>query len=159
MRCNARGVSSPIIIIVFVVLAALVAVFVLRQHAAVSSSTTTVAPRPALTAEQRAYLGSLQFADLRMSAAVNFLGSTVTYLDGSVTNKGEKMVRRLEVELNFVDTMNQVVLRETARPLADRVKPLQPGETFAFRVSFDHMPADWNQAPPYLKPVYVEFSD
>ena len=114
-------------------------------------------PGPAPSTEQKAYLASLTFADLRMSAAVNFLGSTVTYLDGTVTNKGAKPVRRLEVELNFVDPFNQVVLRETARPLAGHAAPLQPGETHAFRVTFDHMPADWNQAPPAVKPVYVEF--
>jgi hypothetical protein len=92
-----------------------------------------------------------------MSAAANFLGDTVTYLDGTVTNKGAKPVRRLEVELNFADSLNQVVLRENAHPLADRITPLQPGETRAFRVTFYHMPADWNQAPPAAKAVYVEF--
>ena len=92
-----------------------------------------------------------------MSAAANFLGDTVTYLDGSVTNNGSKPVRRLDVELNFVDTLNQVVLRETAHPLADRATPLQPGETHAFRVTFDHMPVDWNQAPPAVKPCTWSF--
>jgi hypothetical protein len=150
MSRNDHGISSLIIIlIVSVVLAGLVAVLVLQQHRAVS--------RPALSAEQKAYLASLVFGDFHMSAASNFLGDTVTYLDGSVTNKGAKLVRRLDVELNFVDTLNQVVLRETAHPLADRATPLQPGDTRAFRVTFDHMPADWNQAPPTAKAVYVEF--
>ena len=150
MSRNDHGISSLIIIlIVSVVLAGLVAVLVLQQHRAVS--------RPALSAEQKAYLASLVFGDFHMSAASNFLGDTVTYLDGSVMNKGAKLVRRLDVELNFVDTLNQVVLRETAHPLADRATPLQPGETRAFRVTFDHMPADWNQAPPTAKAVYVEF--
>ena len=150
MSRNDHGISSLIIIlIVSVVLAGLVAVLVLQQHRAVS--------RPALSAEQKAYLASLVFGDFHMSAASNFLGDTVTYLDGSVMNKGAKLVRRLDVELNFVDTLNQVVLRETAHPLADRATPLQPGDTRAFRVTFDHMPADWNQAPPTAKAVYVEF--
>ena len=146
-----------IILIVAVVLAGLVAVFVLQQHHAVSRPASAGARRPPLSAEQKAYLASLAFADLRMSAAVNFLGDTVTYLDGTVTNQGAKPVRRLEVELNFVDILNQVVLRETAHPLADRAMPLQPGETHAFRVTFEHMPADWNQAPPTVTPVFVEF--
>ncbi|MGA3326556.1 MAG: FxLYD domain-containing protein [Terriglobia bacterium] len=158
MARNDRGISTLIIIlIVSVVLAGLVAVLVLEQHHAVSRPASGGAGRPALSAEQKAYLDSLVFADLRMSAAVNFLGDTVTYLDGSVTNKGAKGVHRLDVELNFVDTLNQVVLRETAHPLADRTTPLQPGETYAFRVTFDHMPADWNQAPPRAIAVYVEF--
>ena len=158
MSRNDHGISTLIIIlIVSVVLAGLVAVLVLQQHRAVSRAGSAEAGRPAPSAEQKAYLASLVFADLRMSAAVNFLGGTVTYMDGSVTNKGAKLVRRLEVELNFVDTLNQVVLRETAHPLGDRATPLQPGETHAFRVTFDHMPADWNQTPPTVKPVYLEF--
>ena len=149
--------TSKIIIIVSVVLAALVAVFVLAQHHAATKSASESTMRPGLSTEQKAYLGSLDFADLRMSAAANFLGDTITYLDGTVTNRGSKPVRRLDVELNFVDTLNQVVLRETAHPLADRAKPLAPGETSPFRVTFEHMPADWNQAPPQAKAVYVEF--
>jgi len=135
----------------------LVAFFALQQHQAVSRASSVETERPALSTEQKAYLDSLTFADLRVSAAVNFLGTTVTSLDGSVTNKGAKLVRRLDVELNFVDTLDQVVLRETAHPLAARATPLQPGETRAFHVSFDHMPADWNQAPPTVRTVYVEF--
>ena len=158
MPRNDRGISTSIIIlIVAVVLAGLVAVLVIQQHHAASRPDSAGAGRRVLSAEQKAYLASLVFADLRMSAAANFLGDTVTYLDGSVTNKGAKPVRRLDVELNFVDVLNQVVLRETAHPLADRAKPLQPGETQAFRVAFDHMPVDWNQAPPAVKAVYVEF--
>jgi hypothetical protein len=158
MSRNDHGVSTRIIIlIVSVVLVGLVAVLVLQQHHAVSRPASAGAGRPPLSAEQKAYLASLVFADLRMSAAVNFLGDTITYLDGTVTNKGGKAVRRLDVELNFVDTLNQVVLREIAHPLADRATPLQPDETRAFRVTFEHMPADWSQAPPTAKAVYVEF--
>jgi hypothetical protein len=96
-------------------------------------------------------------SDARMSAAENFLGHTVTYLDAQVTNQGAKAVRQLELELVFVDMLNQVVLRETARPVTLRGPALQPGQTRAFRVSFEHMPADWNQAPPTITPKLVQF--
>jgi hypothetical protein len=158
MPRNDPGVSTLIIILVVsLVLAAFVAVFVIQQHQAVTRPAAVAAARPPLSDEQKAYLGSLAFADFHMSAEANFLGDTVTYLDGKVTNQGAKLVRSLDVELNFVDTLNQVVLRETAHPLADRAKALQPGETKAFRVTFEHMPVDWNQAPPTAKAVYVEF--
>jgi hypothetical protein len=158
MPRNDRGVTTLVIIfIVSVILAGVAAFLVLRQHNAVSQAASPSARRPPPTAEATAYMPSLEFTDLRMSAAVNFLGDTVTYLDGNVTNKGTRAVRRLEVELNFVDPFRQLVLRETAHPLAGRAKPLQPGETTAFRVTFEHMPADWNQAPPIVKPVYLEF--
>jgi len=160
MSRNDHGISTLLIIlIVSVVLAGIIAFFSLRQHHAASHAVEAGAGRPPLSAEQKACLATLVLADLRMSAATNFLGDTITYLDGTVTNHGAKPVRALEVELNFVDTLNQVVLRESAFPLANRATPLQPGETHPFRVTFDHMPIDWNQAPPNAKAVYVEFRD
>jgi hypothetical protein len=158
MSRNDHGVSTTVIIlIVAIVLAGLVAVWVAWQHRAVSEPVAARAQRPALSAEQKAYLPFILISDFRLSAAANFLGDTVTYLDGSVTNKGTKSIRQLDVELNFVDSLNQVVLREIAHPLTDRTPPLQPGETRAFRANFEHIPVDWNQAPPKAKPVYVEF--
>jgi hypothetical protein len=159
MPRNDHGVSTLtiIILIVSVILAGLVAILVLHQHREATRPTLEVASRPPLNAEQTSYLNSFSFADFHMSAANNFLGNTVTYLDASISNQGAKPVHSLEVELNFVDSLNQVVLREIAHPLANRAAPLGPGETCAFRVTFEHMPVDWNQAPPSAKAVYLEF--
>jgi hypothetical protein len=157
MSWNNCGVSTRIVILsVALVLAGLLAGFVLVQRHASSGPASPGPARPVPSAEQKAYFGSLEFTEPHMSAAENFLGDTVTYLDARVTNKGAKTVRQLDVELDFVDMLNQVVLRETAHPITQRA-PLQPGETRAFRVSFEHMPADWNQAPPTITPVYLEF--
>jgi hypothetical protein len=155
MSRNDRGVSPLIIILcVALVLAGLIAAYILLRNPASSGSASG---RAGPSAEQKAYFASLEFSDLHMSAAENFLGTTVTYLDGRVTNKGTKTLRRLDVELNFVDVLNQVVLRETAFPVTRRSPPLHPGETRSFRVIFEHMPMDWNQAPPAIKPVSLEF--
>ena len=157
MPRNDHGVSTLtiIILIVSVLLAALMYVLVTHQHEVATRPATAAASRPPLTADQKAQLSKITFADFQMSAAANYLGHTETYLDGSVANAGTKPVKNLEVELNFVDTINQVVLRETAHPLANSVA-LHPGETHAFRVTFEHMPMDWNQAPPSAKAVYGE---
>jgi hypothetical protein len=74
-----------------------------------------------------------------------------------VTNKGTKAVSRLDVDLTFVDTLNQVVLRERAHPVSPHTQPLKAGEAKDFRMSFEHMPAEWNQAVPSMVPVYVDF--
>jgi hypothetical protein len=119
---------------------------------------STGEPRdPALSEEQEAYLNQIEVTDARMSAAENFLGNTVTYLDAVVANKGSREVKLVELELVFVDTFYQVVLRETARAVTRRTPPLKPGETRAFQVTFEHMPIEWNQAPPRITPVSVEF--
>lgn len=110
-----------------------------------------------LSEEQKAYLQQIVITDARMSAAENFLGHTVTYLDARVSNTGGKEVRQLELELVFVDTLNQVVLRETARPITLQTRPLEPGQTRSFQVSFEYLPLEWNQAPPAITPKSVQF--
>ena len=47
------------------------------------------------------YAVNIRFSDLKMSAAENFVGSTVTYLDGTVTNTADQTVTRAVVRVNF----------------------------------------------------------
>lgn len=157
MPCRERGLAPLVLIlIVAAIMAALIAAFVLFRSATASKPSSPNA-HPLFSEEQKAYLEQLEFTDARMSAAENFLGGAVTYLDARVTNKGERVVRGLDVELNFVDTLNQVVLREVAHPISQRTAPLKAGESRSFRVTFEHMPVDWNQAPPAITPVFVQF--
>ena len=97
---------------------------------------------------EKTYAQFIVIRDVRMSAAENFLGHTVTYLDAKVTNAGAQAVVQVELEMEFIDILNQVVLRETVRPVSLKTPPLKPGETRAFQSSFEHMPLDWNQGPP-----------
>jgi len=151
-----RGVATIVLIlIVAALLALLIAAFVYFRSAALAGRRT--GSGVPLSEEQRAYASLLELTDARMSAAQNFLGNTVTYLDARVTNKGAKAVRRLDVQLEFVDILNQVVLREVAHPVTDRTAPLKPGQSRAFQVTFEHMPADWNQTSPRMKVVYIDF--
>jgi hypothetical protein len=95
--------------------------------------------------------------DAKMSEAENYLGQTIFYLNARITNRGSKAVRRIELELEFHDVLDQVVLRDMARPLRAGAGPLKPGETRAFVIAFEHLPAEWNQAPPAIMPKYVGF--
>jgi hypothetical protein len=111
----------------------------------------------ALTEEQRTYLQQIVVLDPRMSAADNFLGHTVTYLDAQITNKGTRAVSQVQLEMEFVDMLGQIVLRETNRPVNAQTPALKPGETRTFQVSFEHMPLEWNQAPPRIRVKLVSF--
>ena len=116
-------------------------------------------PLPPLDAETEAYARSITFGQLELSRWQNFLGQSVTYLDGRVTNGGNRSIRALELTLEFLDPYGQVVLRETFRPVGGvraspagpRAEPLGPGESGDFRAAFEHLPADWNQAMPRLR--------
>ena len=109
------------------------------------------------------YAANLKLSDMKMSAAENFIGSTVTYLDGKVTNTGDKTVSHAVVHVNFKDSLGQVAQAEdvplhvlqTTGPYADAVDlsifPLAPGQSRQFRLTFEHVTADWNHEYPELK--------
>ncbi len=109
------------------------------------------------------YAANIKFSDLKMSAAENFVGSTVTYLDGTVTNTADKTVTRALVRVSFKDSLGQiaqaddVLLRilQTSGPYPEAVDlavaPLAPSQSKSFRLTFEHVTADWNHEYPELR--------
>ena len=118
------------------------------------------APKPA---EPPPYAANVKFSDLKVSAAQNFVGATVTYLDGSITNAGDKTVIHAIVQVTFKDDMGQRVQREaipvhvlrTGGPYDEAVdltvSPLAPGQTKPFRLTFESISAQWNHSYPDLQ--------
>ena len=106
--------------------------------------------------EAVAYAAQLSVAELRMSAEENFLGQQVVYLNGKLTNRGNKTIRQLKVRLYFQDTLNQVVLREDQEVVKARSAPLAPGEVREFRLLFDRIPDSWNRQVPQFQLVALE---
>jgi hypothetical protein len=154
---NARwveGRSTGLLIgVVAVILGIILGAAIWLAH----TRSTRSRPRVALTTEERAYLEHIVVADAKVSAATNFLGDTVTYVDARITNSGTKPIRQLDLQLEFLDMLNQVVLRETTHPLTLSMPSLAPGETRPFRITFERMPTEWNQAPPTVTPVALHF--
>ena len=66
-------------------------------------------PKPAAPP---AYAVNLKFSDLQTSAAQNFAGATVSYLDGTVSNTGDKIVSHATVQVTFKDDIGQTAQRE-----------------------------------------------
>jgi hypothetical protein len=111
---------------------------------------------PPITPEHEAYLTQLAVGELRMSAEENFLQQQVVYLDGQITNRGDRIVRQLTVRVYFRDSLNQVVLREdrdVIRTAQAGTAPLAPGETREFRLLFDRIPESWNRQLPQFQLV------
>ena len=109
------------------------------------------------------YSANIKFSDLKMSAAENFVGATVSYVDGTVTNAGNQTVTHVVVEVTFRDSMAQLAQRETiplrvlqtSGPYPDavdlRVSPLAPGQSKPFRLTFEGISTQWNHEYPELK--------
>ena len=120
-----------------------------------SQPKTAAAPPP--------YAASLKLSDLKMSEAQNFVGATVTYLDGTITNTGAQTVTHVTVHVVFQDSMGQVAQLEdvplhvlqTSGPYPDAVdlsvSPLAAGQSKPFRLTFEHVSTNWNQAYPELQ--------
>ncbi len=114
------------------------------------------------------YAASLKLSDIKMATANNFVGGTVTYLEGNIQNAGNQAVTGVQVELIFQNSMNQVVQKErlpvmvtTERPgYSDTVDlsraPLAPSQTRPFRLTLEHVSDDWNQAYPDVRIVDVK---
>lgn len=113
------------------------------------------------------YAANLKLSDFKMSAAENFVGATVSYVDGTVTNTGGKTVTHVLVEVNFKDEMGQLAQREelplqvlkTSGPYPEAVdfnlSPLGPGQSKAFRLTFENISAQWNHQFPDIQVVDV----
>lgn len=109
------------------------------------------------------YVSNLKLSDLKMSQAENFVGASVTYIDGTVTNAGDKTVTHATVHVEFKNSMDQVAqvedlplrVLQTGGPYPDAVdlntSPLGPGQGKPFRLTFEHVTTDWNQAYPELQ--------
>jgi hypothetical protein len=144
---NLRPILLGLAVVIVVVT---IAAFLLRTDSKIATP-----PHP--------YAANLKLSDMKMSAAENFIGSTVTYLDGTVTNAGNKSVSHAIVHVAFKDSLGQVAQAEdvplhilqTTGPYADAVdlniSPLAPGQSRQFRLTFEHVTADWNHEYPELR--------
>jgi hypothetical protein len=110
------------------------------------------------------YAANIKLSDFKMSAAENFVGSTVSYIDGTVTNSGDKTVTHLVVEVVFKDEVGQIAQDEPDVPLRVMrttgpypeavdlsVAPLPPGQSQSFRLTFDHISAQWSRQYPEIR--------
>jgi|SRR5580698_775894 hypothetical protein len=126
---------------------------------------------PKKPVEPHPYAASLKLSDLKMSTAANFVGTSVTYIDGTMTNAGDKTVSHAVVHVNFKNSLDQVAQAEdvplhvlqTSGPYPDTVdlsaSPLAPGQSEPFRLTFEHVSADWNHAYPELQVTAADFAD
>jgi heme/copper-type cytochrome/quinol oxidase subunit 2 len=133
-----------------VIVVAIIAAFLLRSQPKSASG-----PPP--------YAANLKLSDFKMSAAENFVGATVSYVDGTVTNTGGKTVTHLIVEVNFKDDLGQLAQRDnipmqvlkTDGPYPEAVdfsvSPLLPGQSKAFRLTFEGISAQWNHQYPEIQ--------
>ena len=153
-----KGNWIPLLVGLCAVVAAVAVVLVFSRHSA---------PAGPQASEYARYL---QLSSIKRSAAENYVGSSVTYLDFNVTNTGDKALVGADVHAEFKNTMDQIVQKETL-PLHVLVEnqlagypdlvdmsraPIGPGQTKTVRITVEHLSSDWNQSYPEMQLVNLK---
>ena len=145
----------PLLIGLVAVLVALAAIVLMSRH----KGMTGTQPDP--------YASKLKLSDIKLSAAQNYMGGTVTYLDFNITNNGDRAVVGATVNAQFKDSMGQVVQKETLPvhvlvenqlagypDLVDLTRaPIAPGQTKTVRITLEHISESWDQSYPQMELV------
>jgi len=115
------------------------------------------------------YAAKLKLSDLHMSTAENFAGGSVTYIEGKITNTGDKKITGARVELVFKDSIGQIAQQEILpvtvvlpnSPYVDYgsldLAPLGPGQARDFRLTLEHVSTNWDRQIPQAKVVGVSY--
>jgi len=153
-----RGNWVPLLVGAIIVVVAVGAILYFGRHKASTGPQTDP------------YAQKLQLSAIRLSAATNYMGGTVTYLDFNVTNTGDKALVGADVHAEFKNTMGEIVQKETL-PLHVLVEnqlagypdlvdmsraPIGPGQTKAVRLTLEHISGDWDQSYPVMEMVNLK---
>jgi hypothetical protein len=117
-------------------------------------------PPPVLTPEAKAYLENLTLTNVHMQASESMVNQRVVEILGDITNKGSRTVKLAEVTCVFSDYNGRQVIRERESIVGESTSsrgPLAPGGTRPFRLAFDDLPEEWNQALPQLVIAQIQF--
>src|ERR1700752_3145234 len=144
-----------------VIVVAVIVVVMLER----GQSKATVTP---ISSAPDAYAANLPITNVVMSESSNLAGGKVTYIDGHITNTGNKTVSGVSAQVLFRNAANEVAQNETQAlkwirtrdPYVDlepvSAAPLKPGDGRDFRMIFDTVTPDWNGVYPEIRIVRID---
>jgi len=145
----------PMAIGAVMVLIAIVVIIVITRGG--SSNPNTPSP----------YASKLLVDNLHMATAENFAGGSVTYIQGRISNSGDQKVTGATVQVLFKNSLGELAQKETLplmvllpnSPYVDygplQRAPLGAGQARDFRLTLEHVTADWDGQLPIVKVVSV----
>lgn len=141
-------IVAAVVIVIIVALA-----FFLGGHRAANPASSIV----------DSYAAQLAISHVQISQATNFAGDQLTYVDGTITNHGNRTVTGVTVRVLFANDDGEqpqaervpLNLVRTRQPYVDTepvsAAPLKPGDSQDFRLIFDDVSPLWNQQIPVVK--------
>jgi hypothetical protein len=122
--------------------------------------------RPAANSNGNAvdpYAKFVVLGNVQVSQASNFAGDQLTYVDGTIENRGNRTITSMTMQAAFPNETGDapqilqapLSLVRSRDPYVDTqpisAAPLPPGKTQDFRLVFDDVTPMWNQSPPALR--------
>jgi hypothetical protein len=102
-------------------------------------------------AAEQAYSDRIHFDDIKLAHATNFLNQDFTYVAGTVANLGDKDIKAIQVQIEFRNTLDQVVLRENESLIPPDAEPIPAGQRRDFQVTLEHLSEEWNHQYPSIR--------
>jgi hypothetical protein len=143
-----RSISVPIVLVIMLAIAAGGGFWFYA-----SRPREAAAPKPT-TEEAKAYTKSLKLSDVAMKASVSYAGGDLVEINGKITNTGNREITRVELTCIFYDPYGSEVARERLPIVKSN---MNAGETRDFRLPFEGIPAQWNQAMPTMVIASIDF--
>jgi hypothetical protein len=119
-----------------------------------SKSVHVVTPPPstpmAFGPEEQAYAAHIRFTNIQLSKSSNMLNQQFTYINGTVSNDGDRAIKRLAMSVNFYNDIDnkQIALHDTETIIGPTDQPLPPHQQRDFSVTLESFPENWNQQMP-----------
>jgi Protein of unknown function (DUF2393) len=144
-----------------VLIVAVIVVFTMER----GKGPATVTP---ISAAPDPYAASLPITNVVMSESSNLAGGKVTYIDGRITNTGNKTVSGVSAQVLFRNAAKEVAQNETQAlkwirtrdPYVDlepvSAAPMKAGDNRDFRLIFDAVTPDWNGVYPEIRIVRID---
>jgi hypothetical protein len=113
------------------------------------------------------YIGKMEITGVHMATAENFAGGRVTYIEGRLTNHGDRKVTGARIEVIFKDSLGQIAQKDALPvmvvqpniPYLDYgsmdLAPLAPGQARDFRLTIEHITTSWDGQLPQTRVVSV----
>jgi hypothetical protein len=113
------------------------------------------------TREAKAYVFHLELSDVNMEASENFMKQQVVEIRGKIANRGPRTISSVDVYCLFSGADGREVHRERQRIVGtSAARATLPSEGVrSFRLPFDSLPDEWNQAMPKLVIAQIAFAD
>ena len=113
------------------------------------------------------YLAKMHLSNLHMATARNFAGTSVTYIEGTLTNSGDRKVTGASVLVVFKNSLGEITQKETLpvtvlipnSPYVDfgtiDRAPLAAGQSRDFRLTLEYITVDWDGQIPQVRVTSV----